>query len=422
MGFVIFRVRIKSVSQILKISQQTFWQIIGKAISVISTIIILGLITRKFGEQGTGIFTLALTYISMFMLLADFGFNAHVLRQIRNVRQVEPPRGTKFEIRNEFRKLLGTRIVWAAVLMVISVSLLPFLPVGGDQFRQMIILGSPIIFGSAIFVSCNLIFQSKLRYDLSVSATSAGTVLNLLLVVWFVNFNFPLLYLILAQILNWMLVVLLALILSQKIIHSLKPIFDISFSKKLIKSSWPIAATLGLNVVYFRADSFIVAYFKGVSDTGIYNIAYSIFQSALVLPAFIMNAYYPMMLKSFKGIRLVGLGLFVLAGFGTLLTLLLAPFVIKILTGSGFAGSSQALQILSLGFPAYFLSALLMWTMVTKGMYKKLLFIYASGLLINLALNFIFIPQYSFYGASVITVISEYLILILLAASLRLIK
>lgn len=390
------------MNALLKISQQAFWQIIGKAVSVFSTIIILGLVTRKFGEEGTGIFTLALTYIAMFMLLADFGFNAHILKE--------------FQI-TEFRKLLGTRMVWAVALMVISISLLPLLPIGGDLFKQMIVLGSPIIFGSAIFVSTNLLFQSKLRYDLSVLATSAGTILNLLLVVLFVSSGFPILYLILAQVLNWMLVVFLGLIFSRKITQTVMPGFDINFSKKLVKSSWPIAATLGLNVIYFRADSFMVAYFKGVADAGIYNVAYSVFQSALVLPAFIMNAYYPMMLKSFKGIKLIGLGLFLLAILGTALTLILAPFITGFLTGGGFLGTSSALQVLSLGFPAYFLSSLLMWVLISKGKYKTLLIIYTLGLVINLILNAIFIPQYSFYAASAITVISEYLILALLVVS-----
>ena len=389
---------------IKKISQQTLWQIAGKIISVISTIIILGLITRRFGEEGTGVFTLALTYISMFMLLADFGFNAHVLKRLQE---------------ENFKKLLGTRILWAVSLMLIAIAILPLLPLGGRLFKELIIFGSPIIFGSAIFVSTNLIFQSRLRYDLSVAATSAGTILNLCLVVFFVNAHLPLLYLIFAQVLNWILVVAVALILSRRFTNSVLPIFDINFSKKLIKSTWPIAATLALNVIYFRADSFMIAYFKGVSDAGIYNIAYSVFQSALILPTFIMNAYYPMMLKSFKGMKFIGLGLFLLASLGTILTFILSPFITNLLIGGGFRGSSQSLQILSLGFPAYFLSALLMWVLVTRGRYKTLLVIYAIGLLFNLVLNLSFIPQYSFYAAAVITVTSEYLILLLLIGSLR---
>lgn len=120
-----------------------------------------------------------------------------------------------------------------------------------------------------------------------------------------------------------------------------------------------------------------------------------------------------MMLKSLKGIKLMGLGLLGLALLGTLVTFLLSPTIIAMLTDSGFSGAAPSLQILSWGFPAYFLSTLLMWVLVTKGRYKTLLFIYTMGLLINIFLNFTFIPQYSFYAAAYITVISEYLILLM---------
>ena len=57
-----------------KVFQQTFFQILGKVVSVVSTFIILGILTRNYGQDGTGLFTLVLTYISMFMLAGDFGF------------------------------------------------------------------------------------------------------------------------------------------------------------------------------------------------------------------------------------------------------------------------------------------------------------------------------------------------------------
>ena len=252
-----------------------------------------------------------------------------------------------------------------------------------------------------------------MRYDLSVLASSLGTVVGLAVFGYLVLSKYPVPILLLAHFSGWLVITVVAVILLRKMVRSLSPIFDIPYTIDLFKKSWPIAATLTINVVYFRADSFLIAYFKSVSEAGVYNVAYSVFQSALVLPTFIMNVYYPMMLKSFKGIKFVALGLLGLASFGTVITLLLSPFVVNILTGGGFFGSAQSLQILSLGFPAYFLSALLMWVLVTKSKYKTLLIIYLIGLLVNLSLNFIFIPQYSFMAASWITVISEYLILVM---------
>lgn len=380
---------------LLKISQQTLWQVLGKVITSISTIVILGIISRNYGEQGTGIFTLALTYLAIFYLLSDFGFNAHVLRNLKL----------------EWNKLLGVRIVWSLFLVILAIVTLPFWPFSNSEFNLAVVLGSLAILGSGIFVTCNLIFQSKLRYDLSVLASGIGTVVSLGVFVYLSMQKMPVSFFMTAHLIGWIIIATLGLFMAGRFLPKLSPIYDKQYTINLFKGSWPIAATLTLNVVYFRADSFLIAAIKGVSDVGIYNVAYSVFQSALVLPTFIMNAYYPLMLKSFSGIKKVALGLLVLSIIGTLFTQAASPLIIKLITGGGFSGSSQSLQILSLGFPAYFLSALLMWVMVARGRYKQMFLIYSLGLLINLTLNFIYIPRYSFIAASYITVISEYLIL-----------
>lgn len=404
----------------LKIFQQTAWQIFGKVITVISTFIILGFLARNYGEEGTGIFTLALTYLAIFYLLADFGFNAHVLKNLKSLASSSASRsGQISNVKIEWQRLLGTRLMWSGFLVAVAVGLLPILPFTTPDFTKAVIFGSLAILASGVFVTCNLIFQSKLRYDLSVFSSSIGTIFGLGLFVYLTYLKLSVPNLVFAHLSSWMMIALTALAFVYTQIKVAMPIYDKQYAINLFKSSWPIAATLALNVVYFRADSFMISYFRSNAEVGIYNMAYSVFQTALVLPAFIMNAYYPMMLKSFKGIKFLGVGLFFLSVLGTIITLFTSPLLIGILTGGGFEGSSQALQILSLGFPAYFLSALFMWIYITRGMYKKLLIIYMFGLLINLVLNLIFIPQYSFYAASTITVISEYLILLLLTVSLR---
>lgn len=397
------------MQKVLIIFKQSLWQTLGKVVTSFSTFIILGLVARNYGEKGTGVFTLALTYLAISYLLSDFGFNAHVLRELKVQSE---------KCKVEWQKLLGTRLIWSLVLAILSVGLLPFWPFATPEFSRAIIFGSLAIIGSGIFVTCNLIFQSKLRYDLSVLASSIGTIFSLIVFIFFTKAHFPISFLLFAHFLGWFVIAVSALVLVRKFLPAVTPLFNLQYAKNLFKSSWPIAATLSLNVLYFRADAFMIAIFKNTADVGIYNVAYSVFQSVLVLPTFIMNAYYPLLLKSLNGVKKVGLGLFAISVLGTVLTIFLAPLITGILTGGGFTGSTESLQILSLGFPAYFLSALLMWLLIAKGQYKKTLAIYTFGLIINLLLNFIYIPQYSFIAASWTTVISEYLILIMQAVVL----
>lgn len=364
----------------------------------------MGLVARSYGKEGTGVFTLALTYLSIFYLVADFGFNAHVLREFQD---------KKIVLGQDWRGLLGTRIIWSLVLVVLALGLLPFWPFTTPILAEAILFGSLAIVLSSIFVTCNLIFQSKLRYDFSVLASSLGTLFSLAIFMLLFFYKSPVEFLLVAHLAGWTAISLFALFLAKKFLPNLTPLFNLKYALTLFRKSWPIAATLTLNVLYFRADSFMIAYFRSVADVGIYNIAYSIFQAALVLPTFIMNSYYPIMLRSLGGVKLVAVSFLGLSFIGTILTLILSPFAIGILTGGGFSGSIISLQILSLGFPAYFLSSLLMWILIAKGNYKRMLLLYTLGMILNLVLNLIYIPQYSYIAASWITVISEYVILVM---------
>lgn len=395
----------------IKISKQTLWQVIAKIVTSLSTFLVLGIIARSYGEEGTGTFTLALTYLAIFYLLADFGFNAHILSSFQNLDKVSQSL--------QFRKLFALRLGWSFLLVLISLLALPFWPFANISFNQAIIYGSLAIIFSSIFVTTNLIFQSKLRYDLSSTAISLGTLFTLGLVYFFAVDNLPLPFLVLAHLLGWMVMGIVGLFLARRYLTNYLPLFDWKFITNLFKDSWPIAATLALNVVYFRVDSFLIATLRSSAEVGIYNIAYSVFQSVLVLPTFIMNSFYPVMLESlnsntkkfFAQIKVAFALLLGLSISGSIAMWVLSPFIINILTGGGFQGASASLQILSLGFPAYFLSSLLMWLMVAQKKYKLMLAIYAAGLVVNFAANYIYIPQYSFLASSWITVGSEYLIL-----------
>lgn len=392
-----------------KVSTQTLWQLLGKAVSALLGLFILSLITRTYGEAGTGLFTLALTYLALFGVVVEFGMNAHLLPQL-----MEQPQKI-------FSKLLGLRILFSLLLVILALIIAPLLPVK-EGFVWAVVLGLGVIIGSAIFDTINLVFQSKQRFDLSNLASSLGVVGGTVLAYYLISNHSPVSTLLLSESLGWLIYVVVGLILIKRFVKAINPILDLNFIKDNFISSWPLAATLILNIVYFRLDAFLLQYFKGLAEVGVYNLSYQLFQSALVLPTFIMNSYYPLMLNFLKEGRTLFFGqlkkalgaMLGLSLLGIGVTWLIAPLVIELITsGQGFTGSVSSLQFLSLGFPAYFLTSVLMWVMVSLKRYKPLLLIYLLGLGINTLLNLIFIPHYSYIAASLSTGVSEYLILVL---------
>ncbi len=390
------------MQKIIKIFQQTFWQAFFKVVTTSGGFVILGIVSRSYGEEGVGSFTLALTYLAFFYVLADFGFNGYILRRLQ---------GTGYSVQNEWRKLLGVRILWGIFLTILAATLPLIFTPGLVDFKLAVLVGALTIFLNSLFFTAQALIQVNLKYEYSTWPVFLSAPAGVLLIFYLSSARAPVYLLTAGYVLSWLVYTGLLLALVRRIIKQLSPIFSKKYLVVLFQGSFPLAATIFLNVIYFRADAFILSFFKGSAEVGVYNLAYQVFQSILVLPTFMMNSYYPMMLKSGKTSKIAPLGLLILSLAILLTTYYLSPLIIKLITSTGFAGSVTSLQILSFGFPAYFLSALLMWIMVAKKMYKKLLIVYVLGLIVNIAANLYFIPQYGYIAASWITGLSEYLIL-----------
>ena len=132
-----------------------------------------------------------------------------------------------------------------------------------------------------------------------------------------------------------------------------------------------------------------------------------------------MNSYYPLMLLQIKEnlekfnnqIKLAGLFLLLFSVLVIAITWMAAPIIIGIIAGGGFSKSADTLRYLVLTLPAFFLSSLFMWTLMSLKKFRTLFLIYLVGLFVNLILNLLLIPVYGINGAIITTAISEYLIL-----------
>lgn len=401
---------------LFQISQQTTFQVVGKIVSSASTLFVLGLITRHYGEVGTGVFTLTLAFLGFFYLATDLGANAYIV-----------PYLLKANSSTIWQKLFGFRVLLALLLILLGFVGISLYPGLDDNFRKLSLVGMFTVLPYAIFTSSNSIFQSRLRYDQAAICLAAGSILMALVTYYFSTNDFPMVYLMVGQLVGWLAIALISLIfLSQSL--RVWPDIDFKFIKKLLGDIWPISATLVLNIVYFRIDSFIVTIYHGFWAVGIYNLAFQIFQAALVVPTFIMNSFYPLMIGYLKkspdsfylNVKKALIAMLAMGVLGWITTYLLSPVVVSVVAGDkNFSNSVVVLQILAVGFPAFFASSVLMWTLITLSRYKIMLAIYVAGLLFNLGVNLLFIPTLSYYGASWATVVSEYLILLLQLIILR---
>ncbi|MDP3733219.1 MAG: oligosaccharide flippase family protein, partial [Candidatus Daviesbacteria bacterium] len=305
------------MQKIIKIIHQTFWQAVFKVVTTSGGFVILGIVSRNYGEAGLGDLTLALTYLAFFYVLADFGFNGYILGRLQQ---------QNFSL--EWRKLLGVRILWGIFLTILAATLPLIFTPGLVDFKLAVLVGALTIFLNSLFFTAQALIQVNLKYEYSTWPVFLSAPAGVLLIFYLSSVRAPVYLLTAGYILSWLVYTCLLLALVRRIIKQLSPIFSKKYLVALFQGSFPLAATLFLNVIYFRADAFILSYYKGAADVGVYNLAYQVFQSILVLPTFMMNSYYPMMLQARKTSKIAPLGLLFLSLAILLATYYLSPLII----------------------------------------------------------------------------------------------
>lgn len=398
-----------------KIIFNTLAQVVNRLVLAGSAFLVSLLIARFFGARGFGEYSKATTYIAIFYLLTDFGFNAIVLREINN-----NPNKEKDIISNLFGlRLLGGLIL--TILVIVSTFFLPYDALRNEGFtpiaKSAIIVLSLLVIHQGFLNTTNLIFQKHLRYEQSTIASIVGSIAMLISVFILIMFTKSIPVILIGYSLGALVTSVLGFVFVKKLYLHFVPSFSITESKKLIKQALPLGLTLIFNLVYFRADVFILTLFRTTSEVGTYGLAYKFFEFPLSIPTFFANSLYPILLERsnnkavFKqtiikaALFLLGLSFIILFIF-----YLLSPLLAYI--RKDFFPSVAVLRLLSLSTPMFFISSLFMWILIIHGKNKQLLFIYFAGMIINILLNLMFVPLYGITAAAIITLISEFLIMI----------
>lgn len=389
------------------VAKNTLSQLIGRAISSLSMIAVSLLIARRFGSVGYGDFIKITTYVGFFYLFADYGLNAIAIQRSADV----------------WRVLLGLRLFMGVVLSVVSIGIISIMPHGFDQgytdfVRLGIYLLTPAIVVQAVITTANAYFQKKLRYDYSAAAQVVGSVVMVI-----TAFTLSVISAIDGPLMGVIsllaggvvtMAVSLGIIVFQ--IRTIRPVVSMDEYRSLFTSATPLGLALIFNLVYFHADSVILALTRSTQEVGIYGLAFKVFELPLVVPIFFMNATYPILLKTQHKKRVFTTSLAFL--FASSLCIAVALWVLAPLVTfikPEFIQSIVPLRILLIGLPVFFVSGLLMWFLIAERLGKTLLAIHGVAMVGNIMANVLLIPTYGVMAAAWITVGSEFFVLVVSA-------
>jgi O-antigen/teichoic acid export membrane protein len=383
-----------------KIFSNTAYQILGKLVTSFLGFVSTALIARYLGATLFGQFSLIYVFLGLASIFADFGLVTLLIREVAAKKA-----NARF-----LSGILTLRLFSSLLVIFVSLAILQFFPYPAIVKKGIVVslIGSLFLNLSSVYWG---IFQAKLNFLkvvlIQVFSSLISTVLVILGVVKLLPFDWFVFCFAIANLGGF----LLSFFRGPKITIFL----DFGLFKKIFGEVWPIGLGAIVTTFYFKFDSLLLSLFYNpskFSDLGHYSAAYKYFEVAGVFAGFFQTTTFPLIsanLKKknfrflYKKLLIYEVILAILAGFG--LWLLSKPFIL--LYGKEFSPAIKSLKILSLALGMMVLSGIWLSVGVAGGRQKTLFGFSLVALFLNLILNFLVIPRYSYIGASWTTVLTQ---------------
>jgi len=374
------------------------------------------MITRFLGVKTFGEYSIVIAYLTIFYTLSDFGVNSILIREFSH---------DKSYAKKNFKKVLSLRIAFGLVLTSLAGIIVFFMPYS-IAVKSAIYIGLPLLIFNSISKAAAVIFQSYLQYKYQAISMGAGAVFSVILIGFAVLLPIhSLALIIIATVFGSAIAPVISIYYSREYLLPDSKYIDFEYWREIVLDSLPLGISLILNTFMIQADRLLLSIMSSAESVGIYSLSYRIFELVLVLPTFIMNATFPVLvilkkndLFKYKKSIITLIKFMVLCSIGvTVIFIAFSGIVIPFIWGREMLASATPFNILMLGSIFFFVSAPLSWIMLVEGKDKILPYIYGIGFVVNFILNVMFIPKYDYVSSAYITVITEGIIVVFLILS-----
>jgi len=395
---------------IQKIAKNTFALFVGQSIVAILSIILSISVARNLGDITFGKYSFALAFVAFFAVFLDLGYNTLLIRNVsRDLSQA-----SKY-----LSNILSIRAFLSLIIFFFIVAIINIMGYPEDTKIVVYIFGFYILLisFSDVFKVTFRAFQ-KMEYEAVITIIFNVVRVSLGLLVLFLGYG--LIALALVFLFSGVFDFLFSFLICEAKFVKSRTEFDFSFLKNTITIAVPIGALSIFALIYAKIDMIMLSIMKGDAVVGWYAAASHLTYGLKPIPHLFMSALFPMMAhyyvssknslkkayeKSFK--YLLYLGLPIAVG-----TSLLSEKIILFLYGPQFNNSIIALQILSWDILLIFLYACSAFLLLSIDKQNVMAIVAGSTAVINVFLNLILIPSFSYVGAAVATIVAEGFLLI----------
>ena len=399
-------VQLKHHSGFRKYFANTSWLLGERALRIAVSLFVGIYVARYLGPERFGLLSYALSFVGIFVALATLGLDEVVVRElIKTPEQREKILGTSFLL-----KLVGTLLMWAAILVAIPLT---------ENDLQTNILIIIIAFGT-VFLAFNVIdlnFQAKVKSKYVVHAQFVQLIISSIVKIILVVNEAPLIWF--ASVYSLDVIVLamglvFAYLYNGDNISSWKWSFETS--KYLLHDSWPLILAGVVISVYMKIDQVMIKEMLGAKEVGLYAAAVKLSEAWYFIPMAIASSLFPAIINAkvyqkevyYQRLqKLYDLMVWIAIAIA-LPTTFLSTLVVEFLYGKEYLGSSSVLIIHIWTAVFVFLGVASSKYLLAENFIKKTFYRTFIGALLNIIMNYYLIGIIGIQGAAISTLVSHF--------------
>jgi len=382
------------------------WLFVERFFRVFAAFVVGIAVARYLGPEKFGFLAFGLNVSAILSALAALGLDSFIIRRLVAISSDK-----------EAANLLTTSFcmkLMAAIIVSLGSSIVVMLSPVGEADQKLLFLYFVFIVFSAFDV-VDFYFQSEVKSKLIALTKTFALIITSIVKILLIFIGADLVWFVSVVGLEALLVaggyIWLAL---NRIRIDVVGVFDFNLAKQLIVESWPMLLSSLAVCGYMKLDAIMLKFLMGDLDVGIYVAATRLVSSMFIISIVISNTVFPMLVsigrqsERFDEIssglfNLLGIVGFLMAGFFTLA----AEPITWILYGEAFEGSGEVLAVVAWVIPFVFFNNLAWKYHVVDGTQKLGMYRVFFGLLLNIALNLLLIPEFGLLGAAVGTLLAR---------------
>lgn len=401
-----------------RIAHNTIMQFASKVIGTLLGLLTVSIMTRALGQAGFGYYSTIMGFLQFFGIFIDFGLTLTTAQMLGKARRTQGAGG--WDEDTLFANILGLRFVSAVIFLGLAPLIVLAFP-----YPPIVKLGITIGTVSFFFMALNQIFLGYFQAKLNMQWVSIAEIVNrvflLLAVLYCIRFGLGLLAIIAAvSISNF--VQFLFLYFPARKLSPISIKFNWACWKDIWASTWPIAVSIALNLLYLKTDILVLSVYRSPEEVGLYGAAYKVVDVLTTFPVLFAGLLLPLLTQFWHGHDRERFSRMIQQGFEAMSivawpimvgTLFVGADLMALVAGEAFRASGLILQLLIWASGIIFFNAVFAHAIVAMDLQKRTIFAYAATAIVGVIGYFLAIPKFGALGAAAMTILTEGVVAIL---------